>query len=276
MEKSYLNQEQKYIQPRITSLTTKEIESIRDYYTSSDYFFYPIHALCTKAKRDFKVYACPKTWSHYIKTLNLKKSHQKPLKSTKYHVGIQANRANELWHIDVTEIRINKKRVFLQAIIDNYSRFIISFQFLEKLGGLKTSHLIKTSITKYGPPQKLMSDAGKENLNANVSILLEEKSIKHYVAKQNTRYSNSRIETLFRMLKSNFLSSLKIKDHLTLIRKVEFYFHHYNNEIPHIAIECRTPKEAFDGVPPDFYKKQFQKFRKKTIQNRKFAYLKLN
>lgn len=89
-------------------------------------------------------------------------------KIKKYPIGIRTSSPNELWHIDVTEIRINKRKYFLQIIIDNYSRYIINWRLMEQWDGDSTKKLINDSIKKYEKPLRIVSDASKENLNNQV------------------------------------------------------------------------------------------------------------
>ena len=259
-------------QARPTSLTFMEVQKIKDIYSSKDFFFFPIHALSTKAKRDGLIYACPKTWSHYIKTFNLKRAHLKPFKQKEYKIGIQADFPGQLWHMDVTEVRIRGKKLYLQLILDNYSRMVIAFQFINKIGGIKSKDLLLRSLHNYETPQKLMTDAGKENLNHNVSELLTNNQIKHYVAKKNTLFSNSRVETFFRMLKSNYLSYLSINNPYTLKQEITFYIKQYNYEIPHSALSFRTPHESYTGMDERYYVEKFKEMRKEVFLRRRLAF----
>lgn len=49
-------------------------------------------------------------------------------------VGIRAARVNEIWHIDVTTVVLaDKSKVYIQAILDNYSRYVLAWHVSQKL-----------------------------------------------------------------------------------------------------------------------------------------------
>ncbi|MBT7609532.1 MAG: DDE-type integrase/transposase/recombinase, partial [Bacteriovoracaceae bacterium] len=55
-----------------------------------------------------------------------------------YMVGITKYHPNQLWHIDVTEIKVGiNKKFYLQVVIDNYSRYILAYR--------RTAIFLKTS-----------------------------------------------------------------------------------------------------------------------------------
>jgi len=254
---------------RVTSLTYSEIQKIKEVYSSTEYFFYPIHALSMKGKRTGIVYACPKTWSRLIKELKLKKAYFKKVKYKSNKLGIQSSRPNELWHIDVTEIKIQSKKYYLQVILDNKSRIITGYKLTKSISGANTSDLLIQAMENYGIPKKIMSDAGKENLNQNVNEVLQQNQIKHYVAKRNTMYSNSKVEAFFRMLKENYLRYLKIKSKLQLEKGTSFYIQKYNEEIPHISLGGRTPMEVYQFMPLEVLKEDLLKKREEAFLMRK-------
>ena len=263
-----------YSQKTCRSLTNTEISNLSMLYTSSSLFFYPLHALSTKAKIDRQLFASPKTWKKYIKMFKLQRPIIRAKTKKKYPIGIMANFPHELWHIDVTEFKIKKEKVFLQAILDNYSRAVLSSQFLHSISATNTLALIEKTIKEHGIPSNIMSDAGKENVNHKVRIQLERHKIKHTVAKLNTRYSNSKIEVFFRMLKSNYLSHLKINSKSDLIMRIDFYIHNYNYEIPHSALEYRTPNEVLKEVSAEHYPNLFAKYKTLILKKRMRQYKK--
>lgn len=192
------------------------------------------------------------------------------LKKTKkeYLIGIRANSPHEIWHIDITEFSVNKKKIYMQAIVDNYSRSVLFSHFSQSISGDNTMRVIHEAVKKFGPPNKLMSDGGKENINYKIQSLLETLKVKHIIAKVNTRFSNSIIEVFFRTMKSNYLNHLKIKCNSELIRKIDFYIENYNYEIPHSALNFRTPDEVLRDIPPEHYPNLFKTFQKKTQDQR--------
>ncbi len=62
-------------------------------------------------------------------------------------IGIRALARNQIWHVDVSVFRIvNDARVFIQAIIDNASRYVLAWQVTQDYGGANTKELIETAL----------------------------------------------------------------------------------------------------------------------------------
>jgi putative transposase len=183
-------------------------------------------------------------------------------------VGISRKYSNQLWHMDVTEIKIRGRKVYLQVILDNYSRFIIDWSLMTMWNGQSSSELLERAIQRHGTPLVLMTDGGKENLNYLVSNTLKRYSIKHLVSKMNTHYSNSRVEAFFRMLKHNYLKKVKYTSTIKLKEHINTYILDYNYKIPHSALCGRTPEEAYFGMPKDYYNDHFKEKVREAIQKR--------
>jgi transposase InsO family protein len=62
-------------------------------------------------------------------------------------VGIRAKAPNELWHIDVTIIKLlDGTKAYLHAVIDNFSRRILAWTLEERLGAGVTSHRVDPGL----------------------------------------------------------------------------------------------------------------------------------
>jgi transposase InsO family protein len=127
---------------------------------------------------------------------------------SKRRIGIRASSPNEIWHIDITEFRMkNGRRIYLQVIMDNYSRKIIIGRLVHTK---KEATSIKTLLqaTEAITPQKLISDGGGENIAKRVQLLLLEKGIRSLIAKRDIFFSNSMVESFFNRLKNRFLVNI--------------------------------------------------------------------
>jgi transposase InsO family protein len=232
-------------------LTAQEIFTIKDLVTSQRYAHYSISSLALLAKRMGLVYASTATWSRIIKMFNLRRNRHRvyPLKPK---VGIRATRPNELWHIDLSVFKLRDgTKIYIQAIVDNYSRFIMSWRVSMEYGGRETRKLIgeatKRALDLRGHrPGFLMMDSGTENLNRKVDKLLEKESIKKIIAQIDVRFSNSMIESVFHRLKNRHLYYQKLDSFDEVKEAVNSYLSEVNEEIPMEVLSGATPIEAFN------------------------------
>ena len=109
-------------------LTPIEVNTIRDMVTSDEYRHVPTGILARLAQRLGKVFASPTTWYRLVRAHKWRRPRQR-VHPAKPKAGIRASRANEIWHVDTTLIRLlDGSRAYLHAVIDNFSRRILAWR----------------------------------------------------------------------------------------------------------------------------------------------------
>lgn len=193
------------------------------------------------------------TWRKYIDESKWKRP-RKAYRERKFPKGIRATLPNEIWHMDVSYFILpNKKKCFIQAIVDNYSRYVVAWQTLESFDGSKTGALIKAALKKtiHAQPRdsnslRLIVDGGGENKGPSVASLEEAGHFRKEVARFEIIFSNSIVEAVFRSLKHNYLFHKEITSISGLTRHANFWFREHNEKIPHSSFSGETPFERFN------------------------------
>jgi transposase InsO family protein len=170
-------------------------------------------------------------------------------------IGIRALAPNQIWHVDVSVFRIvNDAKVFIQAIIDNASRYILAWQVTQDYGGANTKALIERALEVANRISgnvvipNLFADDGTENQNKDVDALVDAGRIIRTIAQIDVEFSNSMIEALFRSLKHRWLFILSLTTFEAVCRAVDEYITDHNNRIPHYALGGAVPLEVFSGT----------------------------
>jgi len=164
-----------------STITLEELEKLRFYITSAKYQHIPISRLYLLAQREKKLFCSLNTWYKYNTIFEWRSFI--PLKYKRNNkIGLKAIRPNQYWHIDVSVIEIaGGRKAYLQAIIDNYSRYIVNWQVTESISLKNTFDLIKKSEESCDKDTFIISDQGTENktlfkfknrLSKNLSFLL--------------------------------------------------------------------------------------------------------
>jgi putative transposase len=187
--------------PRLfpTRLTRDEVSTMRDFVESKDYRHIAIQNLALLAQRLGKVFASASTWYKTIRVHGWKRP-RKRVHPEKPKVGLRATRPNQFWHMDATVIRLTTGiRIYLQAIIDNFSRRILAWRVTENLSAQTTRELLIEASTRLapagqGPQVVLMTDGGSENFGDVNSLLGDSSWLKRVVAQAEIIFSNSMIE----------------------------------------------------------------------------------
>jgi len=107
-------------------LTTKEVDTIKEYLAKSRYSHWNITSVFYQMLRDKAAFIGRTTFYKYVNRLNLQRI--KPEKK-KYGEGIRTDAPKRVLHMDVTIYRpLDHTRVYLYFLIDNFSRFILNWK----------------------------------------------------------------------------------------------------------------------------------------------------
>ena len=75
---------------------------------------------------------------------------------------LKIDHRNQVWSIDITYIPMAKGFMYLTAIIDVYSRFIVGWSLHNTLDASNCIEVLKNAIAKYGAPEIINSDQGRQ------------------------------------------------------------------------------------------------------------------
>ncbi len=152
-------------------MTSMELSEMRLMVESEDYRHLSLGSIVRLASRLGKVHACSSTSYRAIQSGNWVRS-RKRIYPPKPRVGLRATKPNEYWHVDTTLIRLDDgSRVYLQAVLDNFSRPILSWQLSERFDTTSTAALLQeaaTGLPENTVPSAVM-DSGIENVNTKVN-----------------------------------------------------------------------------------------------------------
>ncbi len=238
--------------PRVvpSRLTRGKIENMQEMVEDADHRHMSLRALALHAQRIGKVLASPSTWYRLVK----KSGWQRPrtrVYPAKPKIGIRAKAPGELLHLDVTIIRLlDGMRAYLHAVIDNYSRRILSWTLERRLGSGGTCRILREAVVqlKNCPDHTIVvADSGSENVNGAVDDLLDGEELTRILAQVEVTFSNSMIEASWRSLKHSWLYLHSLDSLASLHRLISFYVRAHNEVMPHSAFEGQTPDEVFFG-----------------------------
>jgi Transposase and inactivated derivatives len=152
---------------------------------------------------------------------------------------------NQVWSCDITYIRLLEGFVYLVAIIDWYSRFVLSFRLSQSLETSFCLKAVKQALEKH-KPQIFNTDQGCQFTSADFTQLLLENGIKISMDGKGRCFDNIFVERLWRSVKYeevylNSYSDIKQANH-----NLAKYFNFYNYDRPHQALNYNTPFEIFN------------------------------
>jgi hypothetical protein len=232
--------------------------TIKEIVTSLEYRHVPTGTLAVLAQRLGKVWASPSTWYRLVRQNGWRRPRLR-VHPAKPHVGLRTTRADEMWHIDTTVIRLlDGTRAYLHAVIDNFSRRILAWRIAETFAPVNSVAVLVEASRSATPSETtpvVLADAGVENVNAQVDDLITTGVLRRVLAFTELKFSNSMIEAWWRCLKHQWLFLHSLDSVTTVRRLVAFYVDQHNRVLPLSAFHGQTTDEMYFGtgaaVPAD-------------------------
>ena len=126
-----------------TRLTATEILTIKEMVESPEYRHVPAGRLAVLAQRLGRVFAAPATWYRLARERRWRRPRTRVHPAKPKH-GVRASKPDELWHVDMTVIRLlDSTKVYLHAVIDNFSRRILAWRVTENFSVATTVAILQ-------------------------------------------------------------------------------------------------------------------------------------
>ncbi len=159
--------------------------------------------------------------------------------------GLQITRPNQVWEIDITYIPMAKGFMYLTAIIDVYSRYVVGWGVSNSLDANSSHKVLKEAIFTNGKPDIINSDQGSQFTCHDWIDYLNEQVILISMDGKGRAIDNIYIERLWRSVKYDHVYLWPANDGIDLFKGLTDYFKHYNTELAHQGIERQTPVSLY-------------------------------
>jgi putative transposase len=158
--------------------------------------------------------------------------------------GLSIERPNHVWSSDITYIPMRAGFLYLVAIMDWFSRFVLSWELSNTmetgfcLAALEAAFL-------FGQPDIWNSDQGSQFTSAEFLAPLKKRGILIGMDGRGRALDNVFIERLWRSLKYELIYPGDFASGIELLPALDRYFPFYNHQRPHQALGYRTPADLF-------------------------------
>jgi len=153
-------------------------------------------------------------------------------------------RANQVWSADITYVPMNHGFMYLVAILDWFSRYVLSWQISNTLDNIFCIRALEKAL-KHSQPEIFNTDQGVQFTSRNFTDHLESAGVKISMDGRGRVFDNIFIERLWRTVK---YEDIYLKNYATvteLAQGLERYFRFYNNERFHQSLDYRTPVQVY-------------------------------
>ncbi len=161
--------------------------------------------------------------------------------------GFLVDRPGRVWSEDITYIRLEKGFGYLTAIIDWFSRYVLSWRLSNLLDTDFCLEALNEALEK-GRPEIFNTDQGVQFTSVEFTQLLEKAGIAISMDGKGRALDNIFVERLWRSVK---YEEVYLKDYKTMAAAREGlgkYFEYYNNNRPHQSLGYKKPREVHFGL----------------------------
>lgn len=155
--------------------------------------------------------------------------------------GLDINRPNQVWSTDISYIRMSCGFMYLYAIIDVYSRYIVGWRLSNTLEKSNCLELLEECVQKNGKPEIVNTDQGSQYTSPDWVRMLSEHGIRISMDGRGRCKDNIWIERFWRTVKQEYVYRYPTDDVTKLREGIKDYIAYYNEQRPHQGLKSDVP-----------------------------------
>ena len=160
--------------------------------------------------------------------------------------GLEITHSNHVWCIDVTYIPMEHGFMYLTAIIDVYSRYIVGWDISNTLEAENSLKVLRMAIAEYGKPEIVNSDQGSQFTCSGWTEYLEKHGITISMDGRGRCLDNIYIERFWRTLEQEYIYLNPAENGKMLRQGMKKFIEYYNNKRTHQSLGRMTPESWYD------------------------------
>ena len=163
--------------------------------------------------------------------------------------GVDIARPNQLWCADITYIPMRRGFLYLVAVMDWYSRKVLSWRLSNTLESDFCVAALEEALAKYGAPEIFNTDQGGQFTSLDFTQTLKDAGVRISMDGKGRWMDNVMIERLWRTLKYDCVYLHAFETGSEAREGIGRWVEMYNKKRPHSSLDDKTPHEAYWGLP---------------------------
>jgi len=159
--------------------------------------------------------------------------------------GVSVVRPDQVWSTDITYIRLAHGFAYLVAIIDWYSRRVLSWRISNSMEAVFCIDCLEDALGAHGKPEIFNSDQGSQFTSEAFTDVLKREGIVISMDGRGRVFDNIFVERLWRSVKYEDVYLKGYASMSELLLGLVEYFAFYNGERPHQALKQKTPDVVY-------------------------------
>lgn len=158
--------------------------------------------------------------------------------------NLKVERANQVWAIDITYVPMQKGFMYLTAVIDVYSRYLVGWGLSNTLEAEASLQVLRQAVVEHGRPEIADSDQGSQFTCRQYVDYLKEEQIRISMDGKGRALDNIYIERFWRTVKYQHIYLNPAEDGISLYQGISRWIDKYNQK-PHQGINRNKPANLF-------------------------------
>jgi len=159
--------------------------------------------------------------------------------------GVPVVRPNQVWSTDITYIRLPRGFAYLVAIIDWYSRRVLSWRISNSMEAVFCVDCLEDALRHHGKPEIFNSDQGSQFTSEAFTAVLKREKVVISMDGRGRAFDNIFVERLWRSVKHEDVYLKGYASMGELLVGLTEYFAFYNGERPHQSLGQQTPDVVY-------------------------------
>ncbi|MFP5043129.1 IS3 family transposase [Parasediminibacterium sp. JCM 36343] len=159
--------------------------------------------------------------------------------------GLAITHRDKVWEVDITYLPMAKGFMYLYAVIDVYTRFIVGWGISNSMDAAWCASITQEAIEAHGKPEIINSDQGSQFTSEAHVGLLKSHEIKISMDGKGRAIDNIYIERFWRSIKYEDIYLKAYENGLALYGGVSKYMHFYNTKRVHQSLGYATPEALY-------------------------------
>jgi putative transposase len=162
--------------------------------------------------------------------------------------GLTIDRPGQVWSTDITFIPMNQGWLYLTAVLDWFSRYVLSWRLSNTLDGVFCLEALEEAMAGHGRPEIFNSDQGVQFTSAAFTGVLEREGIAISMDGRGRALDNVFVERLWRTVKYEEVYLKGYRDGQEAHQGLSRYFPFYNQQRGHQSLDYLTPAAVYYGL----------------------------
>lgn len=163
--------------------------------------------------------------------------------------NLTIERPNQVWSVDISYIPMRKGFMYLLAIMDVYSRFIVGWSLSNTMEAEWVVNVLQTAILTHGKPEIINSDQGSQFTSEEyVAYIKSLETVKISMDGKGRAIDNVFIERFWRTIKYEKLYLLELVTGEQVRQACEEFISYYNHKRDHSSLDDKTPESVYKSA----------------------------